>query len=87
MELVGRVWFFLPVFLQVCLFIILRFCFHLKQERLASVVIRNVAWLVCTDEMAAEAALSPVNLGKMPGPISFLKKASAILQNVIKASL
>lgn len=85
-EVSGKSLGFLPVFPQVCLFIIFRFCFHLEQESFASVVIRNVAWLVCKGEMAAEAALSPVNLGRLPGPIPSLKTMSAILQNILKVS-
>lgn len=85
-EVSGKSVFFLPVFPQVCLAIIFRFCFHLEQESFASVAIRNVAWLVCKCEMVVEAALSPVNLGRLPGPISSLKKMSAILQNILKLS-
>lgn len=83
----GKSLVFLPVFPQVCLFIKFRVCFHLEQESLASVVIRSAAWLVCKGEVAAAAALSPVNIGRLPGPISSLKKMSAILQNILKASL
>lgn len=85
-EVSGKSLFFLPVFPQVCLVFIFRFCFHLEQESFASAAIRNVAWLVCKCEMVAEAALSPVNLGRLPGPISSLKKMSAILQNILKLS-
>lgn len=72
---------FLPAFLQVCIFIIFRFCFYLEQESFASVVTRNVAWLACKGEMAAEAAQSPMNLGGFS-----LKKMIEILQNILKGS-